>query len=106
VPFWQSGQPVGMVWEGVGSGDVVGGRADVVSGSDSVCPESDTVMLSDAERESEMVSSWDGVTSLDLVGVPADPDTVWESDGEVLNDTDADVETVADVDSDVVKEKL
>jgi hypothetical protein len=77
VPFWQSGQAVGMVAVGVGTGVVVGGSADVVSGIDSV-------------EESEVESDSDGVR---------------EPVRDVVRDSVVLAECVPDIDGVIVKER-
>lgn len=107
MPFWQSGHPVGIVCDGVGSGDVVGGIADVVMGSDSVAPDSETDGPDeDGETESEGVSSRDWVSSLDGVGVLMETviDRVVEGDAEIEAVCVADEDGVSDLDTLVVSD--
>jgi len=102
----QSGQLVGSVCDGVGTGVVVGGMADVVRGSDSVeegekVSESDGAMLSvgvatkDCESVSATVIVTDKLAVADALG-DVDSDGVYDELREWLAETDCEKECVGD----------
>lgn len=93
VPFWQSGQLVGIVTVGVGTGVVVGGRAEVVSGADSVFAEGDSDRLCDSDTDSDGVSDNESVAVSELDSVnDAELDTERDQLTETLGETDSESE--------------